>query len=351
LTLSISGMNCASCVRRVEQAISRVPGVTSAAVNLAAETATVRLVAGEATAADVRRAVEQAGYAARLSEHDKDGSAGDGQERQDVLALVKLVVSLSTAVDLIVAMLFVNNGAIDPDLALLPMGFFAAIVQFWAGWQFYRDAWLAARHGSTDMNTLIALGSSIGFGYRAFITLLPGAAHALRLAHEAYCDTSVTIIALVLLGRYLEARARRQISDAIRRLMDLAPKTARLVRGGAEIDVAVADLRVGDVLRVRPGEKVPVDGQVLAGYSTVDESMLTGESLPLEKHTGDAVIGATVNRSGSFTFRATQVGRETALAQIVRLVEDAQGRKAPIQRLADLVASYFVPAVILFAFG
>jgi Cu+-exporting ATPase len=222
----------------------------------------------------------------------------------------------------------------------------ATPVQFWAGRQFYQAAWAAARHGATNMNTLVAVGTSAAYLYSAFVTFFPRAVRAAGLQPEVYYDSAVIIIALILLGRYLEARAKGQTSAAIKKLLALAPQTARVVRDAEEVDVPLARVAAGDLLRVRPGDKVPVDGVVVEGRSAVDEAMLTGESIPVEKGPGDSVIGATLNKTGSFTFRATKVGKDTALAQIVRLVEEAQGSKAPIQRLADVISSYFVPAVL-----
>jgi len=222
-------------------------------------------------------------------------------------------------------------------------------VQFWAGWRFYRGAWAAARHGTTDMNTLIAVGTSAAFGYSVVATFFPQVFIAGGLQPNVYYETASIIIAFILLGRFLEARAKGRTSEAIRRLMGLRARTARIVRDGEEVDIPVEDVQVGDAVVVRPGEKIPVDGVVISGHSAVDESMLTGESIPVEKHEGDEVIGATLNKTGSFRFRTTRVGRDTALAQIIRLVEEAQGSKAPIQRLVDRIAAYFVPAVIVIA--
>ncbi len=222
-------------------------------------------------------------------------------------------------------------------------------VQFWAGKQFITGAWGAARHGSADMNTLIAVGTLSAYLYSTVATFFPDLFQASGLKAEIYFDSAAMIIALILLGRLLEARAKGQTSEAIRKLMGLAPKTARVIRNGEEFDIPLEEVRKGDLLRVRPGEKVPVDGRVREGQSAVDESMLTGESLPVDKKPGDEVIGATLNKSGSFSFEATRVGEETALAQIIRLVEQAQGSKAPIQRLADKVAGVFVPVVMVIA--
>jgi Cu+-exporting ATPase len=225
----------------------------------------------------------------------------------------------------------------------------ATPVQFWAGSQFYKGAWRAARHLSTNMNTLIAVGTSAAYLYSVFVTFFPEYVRSLSLPPDVYYDTSTLIIGLIVLGRFMEARAKGQTSEAIKKLMGMAPRTARVVRGEVEVDIPIEQVLVGEVLRVRPGDKVPVDGTLLEGRSAVDESMLTGESLPVEKEPGSQVIGATINKSGTFTMRATRVGKDTALAQIVKLVEEAQGSKAPIQRLADQISSYFVPVVLVLA--
>jgi Cu+-exporting ATPase len=225
----------------------------------------------------------------------------------------------------------------------------STVVQVWAGGTFYRATWAAAKHGGTNMNTLVAVGTSVAYGYSAFVTLWPVLAERWGFSFHLYYETAVIIIALILMGRWLEARAKKQTGAAIKALMGLQAKTARVIRDGVEQDVPVESVQVSDLVRVRPGEKVPVDGVVVEGRSALDESMLTGESLPVEKAPGDQVIGATLNKTGSFVFRATKVGADTALAQIVRLVEDAQGSKAPIQRLADTISGYFVPVVLIVA--
>ena len=232
-------------------------------------------------------------------------------------------------------------------MTLAPMLLIAAsVVQFWAGGIFYRATWAAAKHGAANMNTLVAVGTSVAYGYSAFVTLWPRAAADWGLPADLYFESAVIVIALILMGRWLEARAKRSTGEAIRALMGLQARTARVIRGGQELDVPLEQVVVGDRVRVRPGEKVPVDGTIVEGRSTLDESMLTGESLPVEKGPGDAVIGATINATGGFVFEAMRVGADTTLAQIVRLVEAAQGSKAPMQRLADTVSGYFVPAVL-----
>src|SRR5579884_370519 len=352
-TYRVRGMTCASCVRRVERALSRTPGVESASVNLANERATVRFIPDLVRPDDLRRAVEAAGYELLVEQRpaaadtDTDDEETAERRREARILRTKFTVSLVAGLAIMLAMFLPLP--IDHETLFLPLFVIATPIQLWAGWQFYKGAWAAARHGSANMNTLVAVGTSAAYVYSVFVTFFPDVIHQAGLMPEVYYDTSVTIIALILLGRWLEARARGQTSAAIKKLMGLAPRTARIVRDGEELDVPLETVQVDDVVRVRPGEKIPVDGVVLEGHTTVDESMLTGESLPAEKATGDTVIGGTLNGSGSFLFRATKVGRDTTLAQIIRLVEEAQGSKAPVQQLADVISSYFVPAVMAIA--
>ncbi len=355
--LPIEGMTCASCVRRVEKSLAKVPGVESVAVNLATERATVKYNAAMVGSGEFRQAVERAGYAIRVEEQAQAQSAAgaepvdrERERRQHEIRDLrnKFAVSLIAAAVIMAGMFLPTSVLPWPmETRYYAMFLIATPVQIWAGWQFYKGAWMAARHLTTNMNTLVAVGTSVAYLYSVFITLFPDVVRTAGLSAEAYYDTSTAIIGLILMGRWLEARAKGQTSEAIKKLMGLAPRTARVIRGDVEIDLPLEQVQVGDVIRVRPGDKVPVDGVVLEGTSAVDESMLTGESLPVEKGPGSGVIGATLNRTGSFTFRATRVGKDTALAQIVKLVEDAQGSKAPIQRLADQISSYFVPAVLV----
>jgi Cu+-exporting ATPase len=347
IVLPITGMTCASCVRRVERALDKVPGVGSVAVNLATERATVGFYPGTATVADLRAAVEKAGYGlAQEADDAEEGTDHLAEDRAREIASLRLKFGVSLAVGaLLMAAMFVplpfDHSRLFPLMFLL-----ATPVQFWAGWQFYRGAWAAGRHGSTNMNTLVAVGTTAAYGYSVFVTFFPALVIRLGLQVGVYYESAVIIVALILLGRYLEARAKGQTSAAITKLLGLAPKTARVIREGQEFDLPLEQVVAGDLLRVRPGDRVPVDGVVIEGRSAVDESMLTGESIPVEKIPGVQVIGATINKTGAFTFRATKVGKDTALAQIVRLVEEAQGSKAPIQRLADVISSYFVPAIL-----
>ena len=349
VSLPVRGMTCASCVRRVERAIAKVPGVEAVAVNLATERATIAYYPGAASVADFRAAVERAGYTIGEEPTPTTGADADdsleAERAREIRSLRnKFAVSLGVGAILMAAM-FVrwpfDHTRLFPIMFLL-----ATPIQFWAGWQFYRGAWAAGRHGSTNMNTLVAVGTTAAYGYSVFVTFFPQVIAGAGLQPAVYYESAVVIIALILMGRWLEARAQGQTSAAIKALLGLAPKTARVIRGGQELDLPLEEVVAGDLLRVRPGDKVPVDGTVVEGRSAVDESMLTGESIPVEKGPGDGVIGATINKSGSFTFRATRVGKETALAQIVALVEGAQGSKAPIQRLADVISSYFVPAIL-----
>lgn len=351
-TYRIRGMTCASCVRRVERALARTPGVEFASVNLANEKAAVRFIPDLVRPDDLRRAVEAAGYELvieRSTPATGQGTDEEDAERQRETRTLRIKFTISLIAGLAIMLAMFLPLPIDHESLFLPLFVIATPIQLWAGWQFYRGAWAAARHGSANMNTLVAVGTSAAYLYSVFVTFFPGVIHAAGLMPEVYYDTSVTIIALILLGRWLEARARGQTSAAIKKLMGLAPRTARIVRDGEESDVPLETVQVGDVLRVRPGEKIPVDGVIIEGHTTVDESMLTGESLPVEKASGDTVIGGTLNGSGSFLFRATKVGRDTTLAQIIHLVEEAQGSKAPVQQLADVISSYFVPAVMAIA--
>ena len=356
--IAIEGMTCASCVRRVERSLARVPGVLEANVNLATEKAQVTFDATAVDLGSLKAAVEKAGYhAGRIeSRHPERPAAGetlstDAQDHAsgaDVRGLkIRSFVSLGIGLVLMALMylpLDLDARVVEPVLLIL-----ATIVQVWAGGHFYRAAWAAARHGSTSMDTLVAVGTSVAYGYSAFLTLWPALSAELGFQHHLYYESAAVIIGLILLGRWLEARAKGRTGAAIRALMSHQARTARVIREGIEHDVPVEDVVPGDRVRVRPGEKVPVDGRILEGSSTVDESMLTGESMPVDKAAGDRVIGATLNQGGGFVFAAEKVGRDTALAQIVRLVEEAQGSKAPMQRLADTVSSYFVPVVLVLA--
>jgi len=349
---AVEGMTCASCVARVEKALSEVEGVVGADVNLATERATVTYNPERTSYEKMARAVDAAGYKLVATAEGEEALDRERKrrERETGLLKIKLIYSAASAA---VIMFLSMAGMHIPGLQDIPqrtmfiiLFALATPVQFWPGLTFYRAAFKAARHGTTDMNTLIAVGTTAAYLYSVIATFFPSFISGTGLELAVYYDASATIIALILLGRFLEARAKGRTSEAIRRLMDLQARTARVIRDGEELDVPVDEVRVGDIVAVRPGEKIPVDGLVTEGRSSVDESMLTGEPLAVEKGPGDEVTGATVNGTGSFRFQVTRVGSDTVLAQIVKLVEEAQGSKAPIQRLADKVASVFVPVVI-----
>ena len=335
----VGGMTCASCVARVEQALSSIPGVISASVNLASEKATVEYIEGTEIAS-LRRAVKEAGY--ELSSEAETLEDVTTAARREIRATRNRFV-LAIILGALILVLGFGPSFIGKPYLLWAL---ATPVQFWAGWRFYRGAWGALRHRTADMNTLIAVGTSAAYLYSVVAILFPSLFAAAGREPALYFDTAALIIGLILLGRFLEARARGQTSEAIKKLIGMQPKTALIIRGGEEIEISVEDVQVGDLILVRPGERVPVDGIVREGYSSIDESVITGESIPVEKKVGDEVISATINKTGSFQFEATKVGKDTTLAHIIRLVEEAQGSKAPIQRLADVIASYFVPIVI-----
>jgi Cu+-exporting ATPase len=345
ITTSVTGMTCASCVRRVERALTKVPGVLEANVNLANERATVEYLAGEVEPRELEKAVEGAGYG--VIREDQSSSVEDSHERDyRKLRTDFLLAAALTAVILVGSLPHMFEFVFPVPTGWLNLGLLllATPVQLWAGWRFYRGAWDALKHAQANMNTLVVMGTSAAYLYSVVATLAPQLFSAGRA--DVYFDTSVLIITLILLGRLLEARAKGRTNEAIKKLARLQAKTARVLRDGEEVDVPVENVEIGDFVVVRPGEKIPVDGLVLSGESAIDESMITGESIPVTKREGEEVIGATMNTSGSFRFEATKVGEDTALHQIMRMVEEAQGSKAPIQRLADRISGVFVPAVI-----
>lgn len=355
LVLPITGMTCANCAGTVERTLRRTDGVAEASVSYASERATVRFKDGAVAPEDLVRAVERAGYGAILVEESGLEEAEE-QARGDELREQSHVFRVGVALS---APLFVLSMA--RDFALLGMWAhapwvnwvmfaLATPVQFYVGRGFYVGAWNALRNRTANMDVLVALGSSVAYFYSVAV------AGALTFGYTAwgdhvYFETAALIITLIKLGKLLEVRAKGETSQAIRQLMDLSPATARVVRDGVERQVALESVVVGDVLVVRPGERVPVDGEILDGRSTVDESMLTGESMPVEKGPGDRVVGATINKSGSFRFEARRVGADTALAQVVRMVRQAQASKAPIQQLVDRISAVFVPIVVVIALG
>jgi len=352
--LPIQGMTCASCVNKVEKALSSVNGVVRAGVNFATERASVEYIPEEVSIRELKKAVEEAGYHV-LEVKEEDIVEKERLAREAELS--KLKMKFIVGAILLVPILILMYGAplLERWIGLArETNFFlqfllATPVQFWSGWQFYVGFWKAAKHKTSDMNTLITVGTSAAYLYSLIVTFVPHRIMVKGLMMDVYYDTSAAIIVLILLGRLLEARAKGKTSEAIKKLIGLQPKTARVIRNGNEADIPVEEVVVGEMVMVRPGEKIPVDGIVREGYSSVDESMVTGESLPVEKKIGDSAIGATINKTGTFKFEATKVGKDTVLAQIVRLVQEAQGSKPPIARMVDIIASYFVPVVISIA--
>lgn len=343
---SVKGMHCASCVRVLEKAIGRVDGVANVNVNLATEKATVNF-SKKIEDQKIKEAVQKAGYG--LEEVNEDI---EKVEKQKELRDLKNKVIVSLVLGFLIfygsfpglmkfSPIFLQNFLVQLLLSLP--------VQFWAGLTFYKAAIPAFKNRTANMDTLVAVGTSVAFAYSVFVTLFPQIPRSIGIEPMPYFDVSTIIIGLILLGRYFEARAKSHTSEAIKKLMGLSPKTARVIRKGKELDMPISEVILGDQIRVRPGEKIPVDGIILDGESSIDESMITGESMPVDKIKGDVVIGATMNKSGSFTYKATKVGSQTMLAQIIKLVQEAQGSKAPIQRIADLISSYFVPVVIMLA--
>ncbi|MGV3618386.1 MAG: heavy metal translocating P-type ATPase [Fimbriimonas sp.] len=361
--LQIAGMTCASCVRRVERAIAKVPGVTEASVNFANERATVAHDSA-VDALTLIKAVEDAGYAAKP--HGLPPSHGHPsamEAAEDLPSAEDHHAHLAPDADsrttfLLAAALTIPAAALSmlwhprPEWANWLLFALTTPVIFWSGRQFFVVTWKALRHGSATMDTLIAMGAGASWAYSTYALIAFGGGHAHLQSEHIYFETGAVIVTLILLGRFLEARAKGNMSGAIKGLMGLAPKSATVVHAdGHETEVPIERLQIGSLVRVRPGEKIAVDGRVEEGESYVDESMLTGEPIPITKRVGDAVVGGTLNQGGTLLYRATKVGADTTLAQIVKMVERAQGSKAPVQRLADRVSAVFVPIVILLALG
>jgi Cu+-exporting ATPase len=351
ITLPVVGMTCASCVNRIERFLSRAEGVSEATVNLATERATVRFDPALIDRTGLVAAVEAAGYQVRS---ERTAVSGDDEALAEEAArtaeqrelLTGAVISTAVGLVMMAVMLWPGGAPWPMERVNVWLLVPATVVQFVFGRRFLVAALRGARHGEANMNTLVAMGTLAAYGYSLVVTLMPEAVMGAGLGHETYFDSAAVIIGLILFGRWLEARAKGRAAGAVRTLLRLQPAVARVLREGGEREVPVADVVIGDLVRVRPGDRVAVDGVVIDGGSAVDESMLTGEAIPVDKAPGDAVFGATLNVAGSFVMRAERVGRDTALAQIVALVERAQGSKAPIQRLADRVTGWFVPAVI-----
>jgi len=358
-SFSIRGMHCASCVSVTERALKKTPGVKDAVVNLATAKATVTYNKDNCSEEQLADSIAKTGYVLELEEKSEEAIQEEKKKELQTLR-TKVLVSLGLGALILwgsfpgimnTAPSFLQNFWVQLLLA--------TPVQFWAGFEFYRATIPALRHRTANMDTLVALGTTVAYIYSAFVTFFPDIVMNLGLDAMPYFDVAVIVIGLILLGRYLEAKAKIGTSQAIKKLIGLQAKTARVisdgsprfaVEAGKEIDIPIDQVVLNDVIRVRPGEKIPVDGVIVDGESSIDESMITGESIPVDKAKGDSVVGSTMNKSGSFTYKATKVGKDTMLAQIIKLVEEAQGSKAPIQRLADVVSSYFVPIVIMLAF-
>ena len=357
-TLAVQEMSCASCAGSVEEALQNVDGVLEATVNFATERATVRHVLGAVRTADLVDAVRASGYDVLDTSGSESRADAEKEAREEEKRHMKerLLLALTFTVPVFVLEMgfmhipameaWIQNYASTQTLYYVLFAL-TSVVQFGPGRYFYKHGWPALRNGSPDMNTLVMIGTSAAYGYSVVATFLPGILPEGTV--HVYYEAAAVIVTLILAGNYMEALAKGRASDAIRKLLDLQAKTARVVRDGEEEEIDVRDVVPGDVIRVRPGEKVPVDGEVVGGSSYVDESMVTGEPVPVEKGEGDEVVGGTLNKSGSFTFRATRVGEGTVLSQIVEMVEEAQGSKPPIQGLADRVVGVFVPFVLAVA--
>ncbi len=349
---NVKGMTCASCVGRVEKAIGRVPGVTNVTVNLASEKATVEHFPDVPTFEGLSQAVQGAGYTLARPESTKEDNTVQEQNDERKKLLLRIVVSGLAGIFVMLASMNLVPGlnSVSNQVRFLLLLLVTTPILFWAGAPIYWAAWNAAVHKTVNMNTLIAIGTLAAYVYSLVATLAPEFFERSGLQADVYYDTAIMITTLILFGRYLEAGAKSRTSSAIKKLMGLRPSTARIRRKDQEFDVSIDLVNPGDVVVVRPGDRIPVDGIVLEGYSSIDEAMLTGESLPVEKEPEAKVFAGTINKTGSITFTASAVGKDTALARIVHLVQEAQGSRAPIQRFADQVASVFVPTVIGVAF-
>jgi len=354
LRVGVEGMSCASCVGRIEKALAAVPGVLEARVNLATEKAQVRYLGGATDAKTLERAVRDAGYTAHATSDDEAGDR-QAQAQADEISTLKRSILFAGAATLPTFVLEMGShvfgglhewlmGSLGQQNLFYLFFVLASLVQFGPGLRFYKKGWPALMRGGLDMNSLVMLCTSAAYGYSLVATFVPAVLPEGTV--NVYYEASAMIVTLILIGRYMEALSKGRTSEAIKRLMTLQAKTARVIREGEPVDIALADVQVDDIVQVRPGEKVPVDGELTEGTSYVDESMITGEPVPVQKNAGAEVVGGTLNKTGSFSFRATKVGGDTMLAQIIRMVEAAQGAKLPIQALVDRVTGVFVPAVL-----
>ena len=353
-------MSCASCANNIEEAIRSVPGVSDCNVNFGVEQATIQYDAKRTNLETIQAAIDAAGYSSySLQEQEmitgEDDAEKTAREAELRTLTRKLVVGAILSILIVLGSISAMTGLNLPWIRTLWLDnpwvqlVLATPVLFWCGADFFKNAWKAFKRHTATMDTLVAIGTGAAYFYSLFATVFPGFFTAAGLMPDVYYEAAAVITTLILLGRLFENRAKGQTSEAIRKLIGLQARDARVIRNGQEIDVPIQEVQIGDVILVRPGEKIPVDGEVIEGASNVDEAMVTGESLPVKKQPGDEVIGATINKTGSFKFRATRVGKDTFLSQIVKMVQQAQGSKAPIQRLADQVTGWFVPVVIAIA--
>lgn len=351
----IIGMHCASCAKLIERSLKKTPGVTDANVNYGSEQASVEFDEASCTIDMLTKSVEAAGYKVSTSQLKEEA-------KKKELHILKQKVTISTILTVLILLGSLTHMLGDfakslpaifmylelPPLVLLLL---SLPVQFWAGREFYLATWSGLKNRSASMDTLIAIGTTAAFGFSAALTLFPTLMERMGFPMTLYFDVGAVVTTLILLGRLLESKAKSGTNDAIKKLLQLQAKTARVVRLGEEIDIPIEEVKAGDIIRVRPGEKIPVDGDITEGTSSIDESMITGESIPVDKKPGDRAIGSTINKSGSFLLKATSIGADTMLSRIVKMVAEAQSSRAPIQRLADAVSAYFVPIVLMLAVG
>lgn len=343
INLKILGMTCASCAQRVEQGLNQLQGVASAVINLATESASIEYYPSTISLSDIKSKIEKLGYGVHdLSDINEVNNEKVVREKETKKQRIRLGIAAVFSIPLLLVMILDHLGIMNSFTALFMNPYLqlmlATPVQFISGWQFYRSGFIALKNKNANMDVLVALGTSAAYFYSI--------ANIIYKKQDLYFETSAILITLIILGKLLESMAKGKTSEAIKALIGLQAKTAKVIRNDQEIDIPIESVLVGDIIIVKPGEKIPVDGEIIEGMSTVDESMLTGESIPVEKKVMDKVIGATINKLGTFKFKAIKVGKDTVLAQIVKIVEEAQGSKAPIQRFADVVSSYFVPTVI-----
>ena len=344
--LDIEGMHCASCASLINKSLNKKEGVKESLVNYSTEKASIIYDNSFLNENDLIKIIESRGYKAKIYETGKD-SESEKRGREVLRLRIMLIISMIFSIPaLIIGMFFMKDGLFfggyELPLAVYHLLILSTPVQFIVGWQFYKGAWSALLNKTASMDTLIAVGTSAAYFYSLFSLIFGN-------AEKQYFEVSAILITLVLLGKFLEARAKGKTSQAIRNLMNLSPKTAVIIQNGKQITINIEDVKVNDILMVKPGEKISVDGIIIEGSSSIDESMITGESIPIEKTKGSKVIGGTINKNGSFKFKATKVGKDTVLSNIIKLIEDAQVKKAPIERFVDTISSYFVPIVIIIA--